>query len=138
MKQIGVCLIAGLLFGIGLALSSMIDPNKVLNFLDVSGNWDPSLIFVMVGALSVTLIAFRYIPKRKMPLFDNTFKLPSHTEVDKPLILGAIIFGIGWGTVGFCPGPAISSAGLGLKEPIIFVISMLIGFSVQRFIYEKK
>lgn len=138
MNQIVACLFAGLLFGIGLALSSMIDPNKVLNFLDVTGNWDPSLAFVMIGALSVTFIAFRLVPKRTKPIFDNKFRLPTRTDIDKPLVLGATLFGIGWGMAGFCPGPALSIIGMGLLDPAIFVISMVVGFIVQRYIYEKR
>ncbi|HIF54287.1 MAG: YeeE/YedE family protein [Methylococcales bacterium] len=138
MKQIIACLFAGLLFGIGLALSSMIDPNKVLNFLDVAGNWDPSLAFVMIGALSVTFIAFHFIPKRAKPIFDDQFSLPTRTDIDKPLIIGAALFGIGWGMAGFCPGPALSTLGIGLLEPGIFVLSMLAGFVVQAYFYDKK
>ncbi len=137
MKLIITSLIAGLLFGFGLTLSKMIDPYKVLNFLDVSGNWDPSLALVMGGALSVTFITFRFITKRNTPIFDTKFRLPTQKDIDKPLVLGATIFGIGWGMAGYCPGPVFSSLGIGLLEPAIFVISMLMGFIVQRFVYYK-
>lgn len=138
MNQIVACLVAGLLFGIGLALSNMIDPNKVLDFLDVSGNWDPSLAFVMIGALSITFVAFRIIPKRATPLFDTKFRLSTSTDIDRPLLLGSVLFGVGWGLVGFCPGPALAIIGMGLLDPAIFVFSMIAGFVVQRYFYEKK
>jgi len=138
MKQILASFLAGLLFGTGLALSSMIDPNKVLNFLDVAGNWDPSLAFVMIGALSVSFIAYHFVPKRRKPIFENKFRLPTRTDIDTSLVLGATLFGIGWGMAGFCPGPALSIMGMGLLDPTIFVISMIAGFIVQRYIYEKR
>jgi uncharacterized protein len=99
-----IAIISGLLFGIGLTLSKMTNLDKVINFLDLAGNWDPSLIFVMLGALSVTLLSFRQILKFQRPLFDKEFYLPSKTAIDKPLLIGAAIFGMGWGISGYCPG----------------------------------
>jgi hypothetical protein len=136
MKQFFSYFFAGLLFGIGLALSNMIDPNKVVDFLDVTGNWDPSLAFVMIAALSISFIAFNLIPKKASPIFDDKFKLPTRKDIDKPLIVGASIFGIGWGIAGFCPGPALSSLTTGLLDPVIFVLSMLSGFLVHHYLFD--
>jgi uncharacterized membrane protein YedE/YeeE len=134
VKQILVSLFAGFLFGIGLALSKMIDPDKVLNFLDVTGHWDPSLALVMAGALSVSVLAFHIIPQRDAPLFDNTFRLPTRTDIDKPLLIGAALFGIGWGMAGYCPGPAVANLGLGGMNILIFVFSMIIGMITHRYV----
>ncbi len=136
MKQALVALVAGFIFGLGLALSKMIDPNKVLNFLDVTGNWDPSLALVMGGALLVTSVTFKFILKRNQPIFGDKFKLPTRTDIDFKLIMGAMLFGIGWGIAGFCPGPAIASLGLALLDPAIFVISMMGGFWVQQQVFK--
>lgn len=138
MKQMIVNIISGLLFGIGLTLSSMVDPSKVIGFLDVMGNWDPSLAFVMMGALMIAVITFRMIPKRNKPVFANEFKLSTRTDIDKPLIIGAILFGIGWGMAGYCPGPAIATLGTGGWDSAIFLISMILGSMVQRYLYTKK
>lgn len=138
MKQMIVNIISGLLFGIGLTLSSMVDPSKVIGFLDVMGNWDPSLSFVMMGALMIAVITFRMIPKRNKPVFANEFKLSTRTDIDKPLIIGAILFGIGWGMAGYCPGPAIATLGTGGWDSAIFLISMILGSMVQRYLYTKK
>jgi uncharacterized membrane protein YedE/YeeE len=137
MKQALVALFSGFIFGIGLALSKMIEPNKVLNFLDVTGDWDPSLALVMGGALSVTFITFRLILTKDHPLFESTFKLPTRTEIDKPLIIGAILFGIGWGIAGFCPAPALSNLAINLKDAAIFVLAMMLGFWVQGYRYKR-
>lgn len=132
MKQIGVSLLCGIIFGIGLALSQMTNPTKVLNFLDVAGHWDPSLIFVMLGALMVTFISFRFILQRAKPLLDKTFYLSTKTAIDKPLLIGAAIFGIGWGITGYCPGPAVAGLGLGNFEAAITVFSICLGFITYR------
>ena len=102
MKQHLIALICGILFGIGLSLSHMINPNKVLNFLDISDNWDPSLIFVMMGALAVAFISFKWILKRPAPVLAESFHISGKSSIDKTLILGAAIFGIGWGMSGYC------------------------------------
>ena len=136
MKQALAALFAGLIFGIGLALSQMIDPNKVLNFLDVTGHWDPSLALVMGGALLVTSITFKFILKRNHPIFEDKFRLPTRTDVDLKLIIGAMLFGLGWGMAGFCPGPAIASLGLALLDPAIFIVAMIAGFWVQERIFK--
>ncbi len=136
MRQALTALLAGVIFGLGLALSKMIDPNKVLNFLDITGNWDPSLAFVMGGALLVTSVSFKFILKRNHPVFEDKFRLPTRTDIDLKLIMGAMIFGIGWGMAGFCPGPAVASLGLAILDPAIFVLSMIVGFWVQRQIFK--
>lgn len=132
MKQIGVSLLCGILFGIGLALSQMTNPTKVLNFLDVAGRWDPSLIFVMLGALMVTFISFRFILQRAKPLLDKSFYLSTKSAIDKPLLIGAAIFGIGWGITGYCPGPAVAGLGLGNFEAVVTVFSICLGFITYR------
>ncbi|MCK5871750.1 MAG: YeeE/YedE family protein [Methylococcales bacterium] len=137
MKKNLIALVSGLIFGIGLAFSKMIDPNKVLNFLDVTGNWDPSLAFVMIGALLVTTSCFYFIMKRKSPVLENKFRLPTRTDINTPLIMGAMLFGIGWGLAGFCPGPAIASLGLDLLDPVIFVGAMVSGAWLQGILFKK-
>ena len=101
--------ISGILFGLGLAISNMVNPGRVLAFLDVFGSWDPTLAFVMGGAILVTIPGFYFTLKREKPLFSGKFAMPAKKEIDKPLILGAALFGIGWGLAGFCPGPAIAA-----------------------------
>lgn len=137
MKLILASLISGILFGVGLSLSQMINPDKVLNFLDIAGAWDPSLIFVMLGALEVTFISFKVILKRPSPVFDHKFYLATKKEIDKPLIIGATIFGIGWGITGYCPGPAVAGLGFGNPESVIMVIAIYLGFVVHRYLFER-
>ena len=120
-------LTSGLIFGFGLAVSSMINPAKIVGFLDITGNWDPSLAFVMGGAVFVTALTFRLILKRPKPIFTNIFELPSQVSLDGKLITGAAIFGIGWAMSGLCPGPAISSIGFLDEKLLIFICSLLIG-----------
>jgi uncharacterized membrane protein YedE/YeeE len=125
-------LLAGVVFGLGLAVSQMINPAKVLGFLDFAGAWDPSLAFVMAGALGVTAVGYRFALKRPAPLLAARFDLPTLRQIDGRLLAGAVIFGIGWGLVGFCPGPAIASLALGVKESLIFVGAMLAGMALFR------
>ncbi len=122
-----VNLLAGLLFGLGLLLSGMTNPAKVLNFLDVAGHWDPSLAFVMGGALIVTAIGYRLTFRRAKPILDASFHVPTSRRIDRKLVVGAMIFGAGWGLVGFCPGPALVSVALGAPAIFVFVPAMLIG-----------
>ena len=136
MKLIMFALLSGILFGIGLALSQMTNPDKVFNFLDIAGNWDPSLIFVMVGALAVTSLFFNLILKRPRPQFDEKFYLSSKTSIDNPLLIGAAIFGIGWGISGYCPGPSVAGLGLGNFEAIVMIFSIYMGFATHRFYRE--
>lgn len=138
MRQNLLALVAGILFGLGLCVSQMADPAKVINFLDVAGNWDPSLVLVMGGALAVTLIVFRQVLKRPAPVFASEFKVPNASNVDRKLLLGATLFGIGWGMIGYCPGPAITALGFGLTTPLIVVLAMIAGFMTHKFAFEKK
>ncbi|WP_262965728.1 DUF6691 family protein [Methylobacter psychrophilus] len=137
MKQNLIALLCGILFGIGLSLAQMINPNKIINFLDITGNWDPSLIFVMVGALAVAFISFRWILKRPAPLLAESFHLSKKLSVDKSLVFGTVIFGIGWGMSGYCPGPAVTGLGLLSLEPVILVVTIYLGFFVYN-LFERK
>lgn len=119
-------LAAGLLFGLGLILSGMVDPAKVLNFLDVAGTWDPSLAFVMAGAIAVAVPGFWLIEKRPRPLAREAFHVPPRgARIDRRLVVGAAVFGIGWGLVGFCPGPALVSLPLWAPGTLAFVAAMV-------------
>lgn len=128
MWSLVIAVISGALFGLGLAISKMMDPAKVLSFLDVFGHWDPSLMLVMGGALALTIPGFRLILKQDHPLLDGRFHVPEVSEIDARLVLGACLFGIGWGLAGLCPGPAIAGLVTGAKPIIGFVIMMLIGY----------
>lgn len=137
MKNAVISFVVGLVFAIGLGISGMTQPQKVVGFLDLFGQWDPSLIFVMGGALAVHLVTYRLIRKQAHPLFDRHWHVPTKTEITPALMIGSIIFGIGWGLGGFCPGPGITSmASLELK-PFIFVISMLVGMWIFRIVDQK-
>ncbi|MGR8940868.1 MAG: DUF6691 family protein [Gammaproteobacteria bacterium] len=138
MKTNVIALIAGIVFGIGLSLSHMIDPDKVLNFLDVAGHWDPSLLLVMVGALSTAFIAFRLILKNPKPVWAETFDLPKKRAIDPKLLTGAAIFGIGWGISGYCPGPAVTGLGLFSLESVIMVLAIYAGFIAYHRLVDKK
>lgn len=118
---------AGALFGVGLALSAMTDRQVVLGFLDVAGHWNPTLAFVMGGAVAVTAVAFRAVLRRPAPLLGGRFRLPSGDAVDGKLLAGAAIFGIGWGLAGFCPGPVLVGAAAGLRDAWVFVPAMVAG-----------
>ena len=122
--------LAGLLFGTGLLLSGMTDPGKVIGFLDVTGTWDPSLALVMAGAIAVSFLAFGVAKRRKASVLGAAFRLPVSDKVDKPLIIGSLIFGVGWGLVGFCPGPAIVSMAAGQPKALIFGLAMFVGMLV--------
>ncbi len=119
--------LVGLLFGLGLLVSGMTDPSKVLGFLDLAGNWDPSLAFVMGGAVCVGLFGFSLAKKKPYTFSGQTFHWPELSKVDRPLILGSLLFGAGWGLAGFCPGPALVSMATGNTKALIFVFAMLIG-----------
>ncbi len=131
MKKNLSALIAGTIFGFGLIVSGMSNPDKVINFLNVSGHWDPSLLFVLGGAVITTFIGYRFVLKRKNPILDSEFFLPTNTVVDKKLLIGAALFGAGWGMTGFCPGPAITGLAFGVMEPVVFIISMSIGYLIM-------
>ena len=126
-------LIAGIIFGIGLTISEMINPTKVLGFLNLFGGWDPSLAFVMIGALIITM-PFIFIFKKQKPLLAENFSIPQKKDLDNKLIIGAVLFGAGWGLAGLCPGPAISSLALMNISSVIFVVTMFLGFYLSKFI----
>jgi uncharacterized membrane protein YedE/YeeE len=125
-------LLAGLIFGFGLALSGMTHATKVLGFLDVTGNWDPSLLLVMGGAVAVTAIAFSFVLRRRAPVLVKEFNLPTARRVDAPLIVGAALFGIGWGIGGYCPGPGVALLAAHGWETWVFLPSMLLGMLLHR------
>ena len=120
----------GVLFGIGLIISGMSNPQKILNFLDLAGNWDPSLIFVMGGAILVGLAGFYLASKRSEAFFGGALHIPTRRDISKPLIIGSLIFGAGWGIAGFCPGPAIVALGAGHLKAFVFVLAMLAGMAI--------
>jgi uncharacterized membrane protein YedE/YeeE len=122
--------LAGLLFGAGLILSGMSNPAKVLAFLDLSGRWDPSLGFVMVGAILVAAIGFRFAGARGRTMFGTSLHLPGATQVSAPLVLGSLTFGVGWGLVGYCPGPALTALAVGGMPTLIFVAAMVAGMAL--------
>ena len=123
---------SGGLFGLGLALSGMTDARRILGFLDVTGDFDPTLAFVLGGAVMTTLLLFRPVLRRGRPLFATDFRLPTLRDVDARLVLGAALFGIGWGLAGYCPGPALAGLGAGATEALWFVPAMVAGIVVQR------
>ena len=125
-------LVAGIVFGFGLALSGMTHPEKVLGFLDVAGRWDPALIFVLGGAVGVTVVAFRFVLRRTSPLLASRFHLPQATNIDWRLVGGAILFGIGWGISGYCPGPAIALLAAPNWELAVFLPAVLLGTLLSR------
>ncbi len=125
-----IALVAGLIFGLGLMIGGMTNPAKVLGFLDITGDWDPSLAFVMAGAIAVGFFAFREARQRKWSVLGFSIDLPERTNIDKPLVIGAVLFGIGWGLAGFCPGPAVASVLIGGSPVWVFVASMLAGMGL--------
>lgn len=129
-KQTIVAALAGVLFAAGLGLGGMTRPSKVLAFLDLGGAWDPSLAFVMLGAVATHAVAYRLIRGRPTPFFDDAFQIPTRSDVDWRLIGGASVFGIGWGLGGYCPGPAVVSLGAGALQPLVFVLMMAIGMAL--------
>jgi uncharacterized membrane protein YedE/YeeE len=128
MNKLFITFLSGLIFGIGLSLSQMINPVKVIQFLDITGDWDPSLAFVMMGALAVTLLSFRWVLKQPKPLLEDDFHVSKRTDIDKALLGGAALFGIGWGMSGYCPGPAVAGLALGSVEAVVMVLAIYAGF----------
>ena len=132
MRNGVTALACGALFGLGLAVSQMAIPAKVLGFLDVAGNWDPSLLFVLGGAVAVTAIAFRFVLRQPKPLFDASFETQANTAIDARLIGGAAIFGVGWGLAGYCPGPGIVSLARFAPDAYVFVAAFVVGSLIFR------
>lgn len=128
--KIFMSLLVGLLFGLGLILSGMSDPAKVLGFLDLAGNWDPSLAFVMGGAVVVGALVFPFASKRRRSILGDVMRLPTATQIDRRLVLGGLAFGVGWGLAGYCPGPALASLAQGGTKPLLFFIAMLVGMAL--------
>lgn len=126
-------LFAGPLFGIGLMVSRMVDPEKVLGFLDLAGRWDPSLAFVMAGAVMIGAVAYAIARRRSLSLLGAPMAWPTATRIDRPLVVGSAMFGVGWGLAGFCPGPALVSASSGQPKAWIFVLAMLAGMALHGF-----
>ena len=137
MKNL-VTLLSGLMFGFGLLLSGMANPAKVQNFLDLFGTWDPSLAFVMGGAIAVTMPGFWLVTRRSKPFFNDVFHLPSRTDLDARLITGAAIFGVGWGLGGFCPGPAVTALPLAAEGTLVFVATMLTGMAASKYVLHRQ
>ena len=131
-------LLAGMIFGVGLILSGMNDPSKVIGFLDITGNWDPSLAFVLGGAVAVGLFVFPFATKRHQSLLGEVMHLPTSTQIDRRLIIGSITFGVGWGLAGYCPGPALASLAYGGLKPLLFVIAMLVGMGLFEMLEHRK
>lgn len=125
-------LVIGLIFGTGIAVSGMINPAKVLNFFDLTGTWDPSLAFVMAGALAVAIPGYRLVLARPRPAFEPRFQLPDTRLIDRRLILGSITFGIGWGIAGFCPGGALPAIGTGDPAVFLFLVALIGGMLIAR------
>jgi uncharacterized membrane protein YedE/YeeE len=126
--------ISGLLFGLGLVISRMVDPAKVLGFLDILGHWDPSLAFVMAGAVAVSALGYTFVRRRGFPLVAARLEIPTRRDLDPRLIAGAVLFGIGWGLVGLCPGPALVALTFGPTEIFVFVAAMIVGMALFRLV----
>lgn len=127
IARILASILCGVLFGIGLVISDMVNPARVLAFLDVTGSWDPSLALVMGGALVPSTIAYAIRARRRRPAFDTQFHVPANTGIDRKLVAGAVVFGLGWGLVGLCPGPAVAALVTGRWEPALFAAALLVG-----------
>ncbi len=134
MKSVLTSFVSGVVFAVGLGIGGMTQPAKVIGFLDFAGNWDPSLAFVMIGAIAVYSFLYWVIRKRPSPLFSPTFSIPTRTDIDPRLVAGAAIFGLGWGTAGFCPGPALTSLASGSLSPVIFSVAMITGMLFYKFV----
>ncbi len=130
--------VTGLIFGLGLLVSGMANPHKVLSFLDLAGDWDPSLALVMLGAITVSIIAFSFIRGRNQSLLGEPLRLPVKTRLDTRLVIGSLGFGIGWGLAGFCPGPALVALGAGESKAAVFVAAMLTGMGLFELLEKRK
>ena len=135
MRRLSIAALAsGALFGIGLAMSGMTDPRRVLGFLDLFGDFDPTLLFVLGGAVMTTVVSFRFVLRRGSPVLAETIHLSNLRHIDRRLLLGAALFGVGWGIAGYCPGPALAGLGIGSREALGFVPAMLIGMLLHRIV----
>jgi len=138
MRDFAVSFVIGLVFGLGLVVSMMMDPLKVLSFLDVAGDWDPSLLLVMAAALVVTTLGYRLVLRRAGPVMGERFHLPGLKDIDARLIGGAALFGVGWGIVGFCPGPAVTALTVEPQRVGLFLLAMVAGMLVTRGILNRR
>ena len=127
----------GLIFGLGIAVSGMINPAKVLNFFDLAGTWDPSLAFVMGGALAVAIPGYRLVLRKPAPAFDTSFQLPDTRVIDRRLVLGSATFGVGWGIAGFCPGGALPAVGTGSMDVFVFIVALILGLLIARVLQQR-
>jgi len=125
-------LASGIVFGLGMAISGMTNTDRVQGFLDLAGAWDPTLAFVMAGGMMVTFIGYKFILKNPAPLLADMFHVPTKTDIDKPLLIGAVLFGAGWGLVGYCPGPAVAGLSYGYTATLIFVPTMIVGMLLAK------
>lgn len=138
MKRYAIsALLAGVLFGLGLAVSGMTDPQRVLGFLDIFGNFDPTLLFVLGGAVATTIVLFRFVLKRDSPVLASSFPSSQARRIDRNLVVGAALFGVGWGIAGYCPGPALAGLGVGSTEALWFLPAMVAGMLVHRVVAER-
>jgi len=137
-KHFVSALVTGLIFGMGLLVSGMANPDKVLSFLDITGNWDPSLMLVMGGAIAVGVVAFTLTKGRTHSLWGEPLRFPTRQDLDSRLIMGSLGFGIGWGLAGFCPGPALVAFGTGAPKAIVFVVAMVAGMAMYELIEKSR
>ena len=135
MKNI-MTLLSGIVFGLGLIISGMTNPAKVIGFLDIAGAWDPSLMFVMIGGIAVAFVGFKFVKDKNQTMFDEPIHLPGTTHISKELVIGSLLFGAGWALAGFCPGPALVTMGAGYKEAFIFVMAMIVGMTIHDHIFK--
>lgn len=138
VKRALAAFFSGTLFALGLTLSGMTDPNRVLNFLDIAGNWDPTLAAVMAGAVIMYRLGSTLVLERKKPVLDAHFHLPKENRLDRPLLLGAALFGVGWGLVGLCPGPAVTTLFYGGATSAVFLIAMTVGIVLFHKVYKPR
>ena len=134
VKRIVSAFVIGAIFALGLIVSQMVNPAKVFNFLDIFGAWDPTLFFVMLGAVPVTFIGYKIVLRGKGPVFDDLFRVPVSTQIDRKLLGGATVFGVGWGLSGLCPAPSFVGLGMAVPQITVFVVSLVIGINLYRIV----
>lgn len=136
--QFAAALVSGVVFGLGLSLSGMLNPARVQGFLDVFGAWDPSLAFVLGGAVAIAFVGVQVMNRIRHPAFDDSFNVPTSRRIDAPLVVGSALFGLGWGIGGFCPGPAVASLSVGIPQTVLFVIAMLVGMTFYDRVWSRR
>lgn len=135
MKNL-ITFLSGLTFGLGLIMSGMTNPAKVIGFLDIAGVWDPSLAFVMIGGIAVAFVGFKFVQDKSHTVFDDPIHLPGTRHISPELVIGSLLFGAGWALAGFCPGPALVAFGAGYKEAFIFVMAMIVGMTIHDHLFK--